>query len=49
MATSPMTLSKTKIANDVISFVQFNPKREGLIAAGNQNGQLDIWDLRKTH
>lgn len=49
MSNSAITLQRIRTSNDQISYIQFNPKRDSILAAGNQNGQIDIWDLRQTH
>ena len=41
------TFQRIRTTSDSVQYIQFNPRQEMIFASGNQNGQIDIWDLRK--
>jgi ribosome assembly protein RRB1 len=49
MAKSVLTMQKHFSAGNGSIFVQYNQRRQEYVAAGNPNGQIDLWDLRNSH
>jgi WD40 repeat protein len=47
MGKSVLTLQKKYSGVNGSIFVQYNQRRQEYVAAGNPNGQIDLWDLRK--
>ncbi len=44
-----MTLQKQFTAGNGSIFVQYNQRRQEYVAASNQNGKIDLWDIRYSH
>ena len=48
MPKSVLTMQKQFQAGNGSIFVQYNQRRQEYVAAGNPNGQIDLWDLRNS-